>query len=169
MSLWRALLGAWRGWLAIVRGEPEWRGHFKLTGPGIVSALALFLLAAFISIVLSALNFGVPTLDEFLGIMLALSLSLVALVLSAVATRYAVRTPASLIDLLVPGIYALGTYLIAGTLLSLVSSVLIVALWVGFAYLFYRLGRVAAGWTQGVSAAFGCLTVVLLAALPMTI
>lgn len=169
MSLWRAVLGAWRGWLAILRGEGTWQGHFTLSTPGLVTALALFVLAAFISIVLSALNFGVPTLDGFLGIMVVQSLGLLALFVGATATRYAVPNSVPLLHILVPGIYALGAYLILGAVLSLINGMLIFALWAALIYLLYRLGRVAAGWTHGVSAAFGCLTVVLLAALPVTL
>ncbi len=169
MSLWRAIERAWRGWRAILVGSPEWLGQFAPTMPGLVTALGIFLLCAFISIIVSALSFGVPTFDGFLGVMFVQALGLIALLVGTVTTRQAVPTPAPLLQVIVPGLYALGFYLVLGALLSLVNGMLVFVLWAGLIYLFYRLGRVAAGWTHGVSLAFGCLTVVLLAALPMTL
>jgi hypothetical protein len=169
MSLWRAVENAWRGWLAIIRGDGDWAQYFALTAPGLIAALAIFLLCAFISIIVSALNFGVPTFDGFLGIMLVQAMGLIALLFAAVTTRQAVPSQSPMMQMLVPGTFALSAYLIMGSLVSLLHGALVFVLWAALVYLFYRLGRMAAGWTHGVSAAFGCLTVVLLAALPMTL
>lgn len=169
MSLWRAVERAWRGWLAILRGNQNWADHFSISVPGLVAALAIFLLSAFVSIILSALNFGVPTFDGFLGIMLVQAMGILALLFAAVTTRQAVPTPSPLLQTVVPGIFALSAYLVLGSLVSLIHGALVFGLWAGLAYMVYRLGRMAASWTRGVSAAFGCLTVVLLAALPMTL
>ncbi len=169
MTLWRNLLQAWRGWVSILRGEVDWQLYFTLTLPGLVAALALFLLAAFLTIVVAALNVGVPTLSEFIATMLVQSLCVLALLAGIYATRAAVPAPVRVLNILVPGVYAMVAYLLVGAVLSLFSGMALLALWVALAFLLYRLARIATEWSGGVSAAFAVLTVVLLAALPMTL
>lgn len=169
MKLWLALREAFVGWRLILRGDADWRASFKLTLPGLLTALALFYLFAFVAVFIASLDVGVPTLEGFFNVMLMQSLWLVALLGGIYGTRLAVPTDAPLLELLVPGMYAFIAYLVIGTLVSLAMGPLLPILWIGLAYLLYRLGRAAGGWTVGVSAAFGMLTVVLLVGLPMTL
>lgn len=169
MKIWQVTQGAFSGWLMILRGESGWQDHFRLTAPGLATALILFYVFAFLAVVLASLQMGVPTLEGFLDIMLVQSLWLVALLIGLYGTRFAVRSSGSLLPVLIPGIYALIAYLVLGSLLSLVLGALLPLLWLGLAFLFYRLGRMAGGWTIGVSAAFALLTVLLLVGLPMTL
>lgn len=169
MKIVAALREAFSGWLKIIRNAPDGLQHFRLTMPGLATALVLFYLFAFLAVVVASLQFGVPTLWGFVEIMAMQSLWLVALLAGIHGTRFAVRGTGSVLSLFIPGIYALIAYLILGTLLSLGLFVLTPLLWFGLLFMFYRLGRIAGGWTRGVSAAFAALTVVLLVGLPMTL
>lgn len=169
MKLWLTLRDAVLGWIGIVRGEADWAGHFRLTAPGLVSALGLFYIFAFLAVVLASLQVGVPTLQGFLDIILLQSLWLVALLIGLFGTRFAVQDKGPILPVLVPAIYALIIYLVAGTLLSLILGLLLPLLWLGLAYMLFRLGRIAGLWTVGVSAAYAVLTVLLLVGLPMTL
>ena len=99
----------------------------------------------------------------------ALPLWLAALLIGIFGTRFAVRDHAPALPLLVPGVYALIFYLILGALVSLAIGFLLPLLWLGLVYMLYRLGRMAGGWTIGVSAAFAVLTVLLLVGTPIAL
>ena len=45
MKIFATLRHAVAGWVAIIRGTPDWRAHFALSLPGLVTALALSLVA----------------------------------------------------------------------------------------------------------------------------
>ncbi|ODT80771.1 MAG: hypothetical protein ABS76_14990 [Pelagibacterium sp. SCN 64-44] len=169
MTIWLVLQRAFAGWRMILRGESGWQENFRLSTPGLATALALFYVFAFLTVVLASFQVGVPTLQGFFDIMLVQSFWLVALLAGLYGTRFALRSTGSPLPVLVPGIYAMIAYLVLGSLLSLLFNILLPLLWLGLAFLLYRLGRMAGGWTMGVSAAFALLTVVLLVGLPMTL
>lgn len=169
MKIWQNLQAAFRGWLMILRGEPGWQDHFRLNAPGLVTAIVLFYVFAFLAVVLASLQVGVPTLGGFLDIMVVQSLWLVALLIGVFGTRLALKDKESALPLLVPGIYAIIAYLVLGSLISLILGILLPLLWLGLLFMLYQLARAARRWTTGVSAAFALLTVVLLVGLPMTL
>lgn len=169
MNLIQALRQALYGWIMILRNEAGWQARFRLTWPGLATALVLFYLFTFLALVLGSLDFGVPTLSEAAGVMAYQSIWLAALVIGLFGTRFAVRDTGPVLQVLVPGIYALIFYLILGALLSLVAGFLLPLLWIGLVYLLFRLGRMAGGWTIGVAAAFAVLSVALLVGTPIAL
>lgn len=169
MTIFKALRQAVYGWIMILRNEAGWQERFRLTGPGFATALVLFYLFAFLAVVLASIDVGVPTLVGLFGIMLYQSLWLAALLIGIFGTRMVVRDQGAALPLLVPGVYALIFYLILGALVSLAVGFLLPILWLGLIYLLFRLGRMAGGWTIGVSAAFAVLTVLLLVGTPIAL
>lgn len=169
MKMFAALRNAVAGWVAIIRGDGDWARHFALSAAGLTTALVLFLFFALLSIALASANVGMPNLIGLVIAVLVQSISILALVSGIFATRRAVPTAAGVLDLLVPGVYALIAYLIAGTILSLIAGPALVVLWIGLAVLLFFLGRRAGGWNIGVAAAFSALTMVLLVGLPVTL
>lgn len=169
MNIFKALRQAVYGWIMILRGEAGWEERFRLTGPGLTTALVLFYLFAFLAVVLSSLSMDVPTPLGLVVILLYQSLWLAALLIGIFGTRFAIRDRRPALPLLVPGVYALIFYLILGALVSLVIGFLLPLLWIGLIYLLFRLGRMAGGWTIGVSAAFAVLTVLLLVGTPIAL
>jgi hypothetical protein len=169
MKLVATLRDAINGWVAILRGQPDWASHFRFSAAGLATAVVLFYLFAFLAIVIGSMAFGVPTPAGLIAAMLGQSLFLVALVVAIFATRSVLRDRAPVLPLLVPGVYALVAYLALGTLMTLVFAPLLPLLWLVMAWLLYRLGRVAARWTLGVASAFGILSVVLLVGIPATL
>lgn len=169
MKIIQALRQAVYGWIMILRNQAGWEQRFRLTGPGLATALVLFYLFAFLAVVLASLDVGVPTLMGLVGIMLYQSLWLAALLIGIFGTRFALRDQRPALPLLVPGVYALIFYLILGALVSLAIGFLLPLLWLGLVYMLYRLGRMAGGWTVGVSTAFAVLTVLLLVGTPIAL
>ena len=169
MNILKALQQAFYGWIMIVRGEAGWQERFRLSGPGLATALVLFYLFAFLAVVLGSLNFGVPTFEALLVFMLFQSLWLASLLIGLQVTRAAVRDREPLLPLLVPGVYALTFYLILGALVSLAIGFLLPLLWLGLIFMLFRLGRTAGHWSIGVSAAFAVLTVLLLVGTPIAL
>ena len=169
MKIIQALRQAVYGWIMILRNEAGWEQRFRLTGPGLATALVLFYLFAFLAVVLASLDVGVPTLMGLVGIMLYQFFWLAALLIGIFGTRFALRDQRPALPLLVPGVYALIFYLILGALVSLAIGFLLPLLWLGLAYMLYRLGRMAGGWTVGVSTAFAVLTVLLLVGTPIAL
>jgi len=169
MKTFFALRNAVNGWIAIVRSDADWARHFALSAAGLTTALVLFLFFALLSIALASANVGMPSLFGLVIAVLVQGISILALLAAIFATRRSVPTEARVIDILVPGVYALIAYLIAGTILSLIAGWVLLALWLGLAVLLFFLGRRAGGWNIGVSAAFSVLTMVLLVGLPVTL
>jgi hypothetical protein len=169
MKMFFALRNAVNGWIAIVRGDADWARHFALSAAGLTTALVLFLFFALLSIALASANVGMPNLFGLVIAVLVQSISILALLAAIFATRRSVPTDARVIDIMVPGVYALIAYLIAGTILSLIAGWVLLALWLGLAVLLFFLGHRAGGWNIGVSAAFSVLTMVLLVGLPVTL
>ncbi|ODT71950.1 MAG: hypothetical protein ABS75_05580 [Pelagibacterium sp. SCN 63-23] len=169
MKIWQILQQAFVGWMMILRGEAGWESRFRLTMPGLATALVMFYVFACLAIVLASFRVGVPTLGGFLDVMVVQSLWLVALLLGIFVTRNFLKDKGSPLPLLIPAIYALIAYLVLGALVSMTIGILLPLLWIGLAFMFFRLARIASAWTIGVSAAFAALTLVLLVGLPMTL
>lgn len=169
MKIWAALNEAVTGWIAIVRGGRDWARHFSLSMAGLVTALVLFVFFALLSVALASANVGMATPIGLVVGILFQAISILALVVGVISTNRAVPAAGPLMTLYVPGIYVLVFYLVAGTLLSQLAGPLLIPLWIMLGFLFYRLGRMAGGWTIGVSIAFAVLTLVLLVGVPMTI
>jgi len=168
MRMLRALRGAVLGWRAILAGREEWRTQFSLTGPGLATALVLYFLLAFLIFLAGAGAAALHPVNVVMGLFV-FGLYVAALAISAFATRAILRWQGAVLDLLVPGTYAMMLFLLLGALLApLGPSSLALAL-AAIAFLVFRLGQVAGGWSVGISAAFAVLTVVLLVALPMTL
>lgn len=169
MNILRSLQQSVQGWLMILRGEAGWQERFRLTWPGLATAVVIFYLFAFLGVVLASFSYEVPTATGFVATMVIQSFYLLALVIGVFGTRSAVRDQGSPLSLLVPGVYALVYYLILGALISLVFGPLLPLVWVGLIVMMFRLGRVVGGWTNGVSAAFAVLTVLLLVGTPIAL
>jgi hypothetical protein len=166
MNIFKALQQAVYGWIMILRGEADWQARFRLSLPGLTTALVLFYLFAFLTVVIGSLDYGVPTVQEFVATIVLQSLFLLALVVGLFGTRFAVRDSGPILPILVPGIYALVFYLVLGALVSLTLGPLFPVLWLALIWLLFRLGRAAGGWSIGVAAAFAVLTVLLLVVTP---
>ena len=169
MKLWAALARAWRGWALLLRGDPRWSEHFALTAPGLATALFLFLFFAFLFIAFASMGIGMPSMAGIASALLVQGLSILALLLAIHLTKRFLRSEAALTTLLVPGIYALIGYLVAGTVMSLIGPLGLLPVWLALGFLLYRLARVAAGWSAGVSVAFAVLTITLLVGMPMSL
>lgn len=167
MKVWATIRDAAIGWRQILLGQDGWERYFRLTPPGLVAALALFYLVAFVAILATALD--ALTLEGFVNIILVQSLWLVAVLIGISATRRVLRSTVPVLPIFVPAVYALIAYFILGSVLSLILVQLLPILWVGLVFLMFRLGRAAGQWSIGVSAAFGALIVLLLVGLPMTL
>ncbi|MBO9589396.1 hypothetical protein [Devosia sp.] len=169
MKTFAALKEALAGWIAIIRGEADWQRHFTISAAGLTTALVLFLFFSLLSIALATADVGIP---NFFGLLIALlvqSLSILALLIGIFVTRRMVPGDARVLDLLVPGIYALIAYLVVGTILSLIAGPVLILLWIGLAFLLFHLGWRVGGWNIGVAAAFAVLTMVLLVGMPVTL
>lgn len=169
MKIWAALSEAFKGWIAIVRGEADWARHFSISAAGLATALVLFLFFALLSIALATADVGIPSIFGLIIALIVQSLSIVALLIGILVTRKIMPGDIQLMRLMVPGLYALIAYLIAGTILSLIAGPVLVLLWIGLAFLLFCLGRQAGGWSIGVAAAFAVLTMVLLVGMPVTL
>ena len=169
MKIFAALKEALAGWIALIRGDADWIRHFAISAAGLTTALVLFLFFALLSIALATADVGIP---NFFGLLIALlvqSLSILALLIGVLVTRRMVPGEARVMDLMVPGIYALIAYLVIGTMLSLIAGPVLILLWIGLAFLLFELGWRAGGWNIGVAAAFAVLTMVLLVGMPVTL
>ena len=169
MKTFAALKEALAGWIAIIRGEADWQRHFTISAAGLTTALVLFLFFALLSIALASANVGMPNLFGLIIALVVQSLSIVALLVGIQITKRMVPGDARVMDLMVPGIYALIAYLVVGTILSLIAGPVLILLWIGLAFLLFHLGWRAGGWNIGVSAAFAVLTMVLLVGMPVTL
>jgi hypothetical protein len=169
MKIVGAIREAIVGWRMILTNHAGWREHFRLSAAGLATGLAVFYLFAFLAVVLASFGAGVPDLPGFILVMAVQSLWLVALLIGIFGTRAVLHDKSPVLPLLVPGTYALVAYLVLGTLLSLTLGALLPLLWLALLYMFFQLGRAAAGWSFGIAAAFAALTVVLLVGMPMTL
>ncbi|GLQ53225.1 hypothetical protein [Devosia nitrariae] len=168
MRIIRAITGAVAGWRAILTSEEDWARHFVLTGAGLATALVLFFLVAFLILLYGPAGSAPDFASAAIGL-LVFGLYVGALAVSAYATKAMLGLTRSVLDLLVPGTYAMIVFLVAGTFLAPLGPAFALVALLGIALLLFRLGQVAGGWSIGISAAFAVLTAVLLVAIPMTL
>jgi hypothetical protein len=152
-----------------VRGDAGWRERFRLSPAGLAAAIFIFFFFAFLAIAFASMAIGMPNLFGTVIGLLVQGLSILALVIAIVVSKAILRSKAEVLPLLVPGIYAIVFYLIVASILSFVGGPIIFLLWIGLAFLLYRLARVATDWPVGTAAGFGALTVVLLVGMPVTL
>src|SRR5690606_29946065 len=152
MKLWIALRNAFAGWNKIVRDQEGWRGDFKLTNAGLSTALAIFLLAAFLAVAVTSMSIGMPGLFGVVAALFVLALPITALVVTLLGTRIALGSTQPANDVLVPGTYALTAFLVAEGFLAAIGGPVVMLAWLGLGYLLFRLARVAAGWHAGIAA-----------------
>ena len=169
MKLWTALSQAFAGWVLILRRDENWRQHFTISAPGLVTALLVFALAAFAAVAFASLSIGLPSLPGMLAAMLVLALPIIAFVLTLLGTRMMLRSTQSMLPLLVPAIYALTAFLLIEGALALIGGAIVILAWLGLAYLLFRLARAATDWNTGIAACFAVFSVVLLVALRLAL
>ena len=169
MKLWGALRDAWLGWVDIVRLRPGWQERFGFSFGALAKALVIFFLFAFLAIAMGSVQGGMPSLPGLLTNLLVQSLGLVALLIGIVVTRLAVKSKVPMLRVLVPGIYGMVFYLVAGSVLAAISIETVPIVLLGLVFLLYSLGRAAGAWSIGVALAFAVLTVVLLVGMPLTL
>lgn len=169
MKIISALRQSVYGWIMILRNQAGWQERFGLTRAGLVTALVLFYLFAFLAVVLGSLSYGVPTPGDFVATLVFQSLFLLAPLIGIYGTRYALRERQAVLPLLVPSIYALTFYVGLGAFFSITLGILLPLLWLILIYMFFRLGRMVGSWNIGVSLAFAVLTVLLLAGTPIAL
>ena len=169
MKLWLALRNAAVGWFGILAGWTDWRKGFVFSRAGFATALVIYFLVGFMVIVLGAIDTGLPGVIGTVVNLLVQGINILVLVASVFITKSTLRSPAPMLEILVPGIYGLAFYLIVGSLLAMLDLQLVGLVLVGLAYILFRLGRAAGGWTIGASMAFGVFTVLLLVAVPISI
>ncbi len=169
MKLWAALRDAGLGWIDIVRGREGWQARFGFSLGALAKALVIFFLFAFLAIAIGSTQGGMPSLPGLVANLLVQALGLVALLIGIVVTKLAVKSDAPLMELLVPGVYGLVFYLVAGSILAAISIETLAIVLLGLVFLLYSLGRAAGAWSIGVALAFAVLTVVLLVGMPLTL
>lgn len=165
MKGWMALTQAIAGWAMILRGEDGWRERFSLTVAGLVTALAIFAMMAFLAVAFASMSVGMPSPIGVVAAMFVLALPVTALVVSFLGTGTVLKSKAATLDVMVPGIYAAAGFLIVEGLLAVIGGPVVLLSWLALAFLLYRLARVATDWNAGIAAAFAVLTVVLLVAM----
>jgi hypothetical protein len=169
MTIWSALSKAYTGWMMILRGEPGWRAQFSLTWPGLVTSLAIFLFCAFLAIAAASTYQGMPGLVGVMDALLAQALWIVAVWISVRLNARILKSDISTRAMMIPAIYLLIFYLLAGAIINLIMPLAVLVLTAGLAYPFYRLGRVVADWPVANALIFAVLTVVLLVGIPLTL
>ena len=169
MKLWGALCEAWLGWFDIVRLRAGWEEHFGFSFGALAKALVIFFLFAFLAIAVGSVQGGMPSLPGLTANLLVQSLGIVAILIGIAVTKLAVKSDVAVLRVLVPGIYGMVFYLVAGSILATISIETVAIVLLGLVFLLYSLGRAAGGWTLGVSLAFAVLTVLLLVGMPLTL
>jgi hypothetical protein len=168
MRIFTALRGAVLGWRAILAGDADWERHFDLTRGGFFAAFVIYLLFAFLALLLGGGTSALNPANIVIGLTV-LALYVAALAISIYLTRAVLQWRQPGLVLLVPGTYAMIAYLVLGALTALVGGPLLLAALLVAGALMFRLARVAAHWNFGISAAFAVFTCVLLVAMPMTL
>ncbi|GHA31757.1 hypothetical protein GCM10007989_29780 [Devosia pacifica] len=168
MKLAATLIGAVRGWGALL-SNAQWRQHFNLTSAGFVAALAIYFLFAFLALSLGGLATGGTSTHALVIGLAVFGLYPCALVIATFGFRILLRRGAPVLDLLVPGTYALVFHLLLGGLLSLVGPPLVIIAVVFTGFLLVRLALAASGWPAPASVGYGVFTCVLLVGMPVTL
>lgn len=169
MKLWGAISAAIAGWMMILRGDAQWRDQFSLNAPGLVTALVIFFCCAFIAIAVASLASTMPDIFGVMDLLLVHGIWILSLLAAIQITARTVSGPSETLALLVPGIYLLVGYLLAGTVLNLFLPPLLALFTLALLYPLYRLARAASTWNRGVSGAFAAATVLLLVAVPQAL
>tara|TARA_R110002020_G_scaffold12525_7_gene45907 strand:- start:2101 stop:2634 length:534 start_codon:yes stop_codon:yes gene_type:complete len=169
MRLWTVLRQALAGWQMILRGEPDWRTQFSLTPAGLATALSIYAFVAFLAVAIAATSIGMPGAFGVLAAMVVLALPVIALALSLLLTRNFLKSPAPLLPVLVPGIYALTAFLLIEGLLAMIGGPIVMLAWIGIGYLLFRLARHVQAWSRGIAAGFAVLTVLMLVAMRLAL
>lgn len=169
MKIWAAISNAFLGWQLIIKGDAAWRERFSINAPGLVSALLIYAFLAFIAVAFASTSIGMPNVFGVLAAMFVLALPIVSLVLALLITRNVLKSGEPMLDLLVPGVYALAVFLLVEGLLAMFGGPIVMLAWIGLGYLLYRLVRSATSWPFGVAAAFALFTVVLLVAMRLAL
>lgn len=168
MKLLFLLIGAVRGWAAIFAGQPDWREHFRISVAGLIGAIVTFLLVALATTLFENLGRSVAemTLEATLAVEVLGALALLA---GSWAVKLVRGSPAQVMDLTIPGLYALAVFVALRAVVAIFAfqAVLVVLLVLAFAL--YRLGRVAGPWGHVASLAYAVLVVGLLVGLPWTL
>lgn len=169
MSAFEEIAQAVFGWRDLLQRQKGWHTRFRLDAGGLRSALTLFAAASVLNVLLQMLLARQFTVLQVL-VNLALNVAPVAgLIVAVWGTLFALQRLEALFAVMVPAVWALAFAMIAGlllTLLPLPSGVLLV---VGLGYLYYRLGRMACGFSFGVGLSFAFVSVLLLVAVPLTL
>ena len=169
MKLWSAITRAFAGWVLILRGQPGWRDYFTLSAPGFVTALLVFVLAAFIAVIFASLSIGLPSLPGVLAAMFVLALPVITFVLTLLGTRMMLKSQEPMLELLVPGTYALTAFLLVEGALAMIGGPIVMLAWLGIAFMLFCLARAATSWNVGVAFCFAVFSVVLLVALRLAL
>ena len=166
MKLWAALRNATIGWVMLLRGDEGWREHFALTAAGLATALAIFVFVTFLAVITVAIGSYIPGFFAILAGMFALALPLTAMIVVLLGTRIAIGSTDKVLDMMVPGTYAIAAFIVVeGLLASFIGGPVVLASWLALGYLLYALARAATGWHQGLSIGCAVLTVLLLVAM----
>ena len=169
MKLWSVISRAAAGWLLILRGKPGWQEHFSFSAPGLVTALLIFALAAFLALIVASMSIGLPSLPGVLAAMFVLALPILAFWLSLIATRSLLKSRQPLLPLLVPGVYALTAFLLIEGLLAMLGGPIVMLSWIGLGFVLFCLARAATDWNVGVASCFAVFTVLLLVAMRLAL
>ncbi|MCS6758873.1 MAG: hypothetical protein MO852_07500 [Candidatus Devosia euplotis] len=169
MKLWTTLNRAIVGWQMIVRGHPGWLSQFTISLAGLATALFIFAFVAFLAVTATSMSIGMPGGFDVLSAMVVLALPIISLLATVLLTRRFINSQAPVLPVFVPGIYAITAFLLLEGLLALIGGPIVMLAWFGAGYLLFRLARVALGWSIGIAIGFAVLTVVLLAAMRLTL
>lgn len=168
MRILRAISGALNGWHAILRGEADWARHFVLSGSGLATALVAYFLVTFL-VLLAGAGGSALNLANAATALFVFGLYVGALAVSVSVTKAMLGWRRPVLDLLVPGTYALIAFLVAGTFAAPLGPAVALVVLSGITLVLFRLGQIAGGWSIGISASFAVLTAVLLVAIPVTL
>lgn len=167
MKIWGLLRNATLGWIDIVAGRAKWRQRFQFSPAGLIAALVLYGLVALIATMFDIGDSGAPT--AIAATVLVEMLSALAIAIAALLVQRAAGGPGSVLELIVPGIFALVPYVLLRSYLVALGSPAVTLILVGLGFLLYRLGRMAGPWRMPAALAFAVLVVVLLVGMPLTL
>jgi len=153
------------GWGDILFGRPSWREKFELTTGGLAVAVLVFLAAVGMQVSTIYTIVGGATISTVAQAVLISVMRLFGLMLAMLLTYIPLRVDRPMLELLVPGVYALALTLMLGTLLVIFSPLGGLVALASLALMMWRAARVVGSFGVGVSMAFAALVVVLLVVL----
>ena len=89
--------------------------------------------------------------------------------LTLLGTRMMLKSQEPMLELLVPGTYALTAFLLVEGALAMIGGPIVMLAWLGIAFMLFCLARAATGWNVGVAFCFAVFSVVLLVALRLAL